>query len=195
MVWSPPLRRSLLTQSPILLQGKYLATSGESLSSGTAGCSPEKRCNLTATPQCFIQSSNQLDHQNSSIGNAASGTAASGEASQPGRCSDKLESRKRKLIFQPSATIQEEILPANAGSAPDHPVNVAPSDTYLSCDDDFYQGIDLDEVEAQATKLLRCQSDLSFRESADVVHDRTAVQIDEGTGIDFICSPLFDLGI
>lgn len=189
-------RRSLLTQSPILLPGKYLTTSGETLSSGTVGsCSPEKRRNLTATPQRFIQSVNQLDHQNSTIGNAASGTAASDEASRPERCSDKLESRKRKLIFRPSATILEEIPPANAGSAPDHPVKVGPSDTHFSCDDDFYLGIDFDEVEAQATKLLRCRSDLSFRESEDVVHDRASTQIDEGTGIGFICSPLFDLGI
>ncbi|KAH0469922.1 hypothetical protein IEQ34_001480 [Dendrobium chrysotoxum] len=200
-------RRSLLTQSPMVLPGKCLPTSHEPLSSGTAGsCSPDRKINLIDTPQDGLLSVNQLDDKNSAICNAASVIAVSGEAGNHSeRCSNKLESRKRKLFFQPSDAITKENLnsqlrcemqSAHAESNLHHPPKVAKFDTYLSFDDDFYQDLDLDEVEAQATKLLRFRSESSFGKSQAAVHDHSA-QIDEGTstGINFICSPKFDLGI
>ncbi|XP_020679622.1 DEAD-box ATP-dependent RNA helicase FANCM isoform X3 [Dendrobium catenatum] len=210
-------RRSLLTQSPMVLPAKFLPTSHEPLSSGTAGsCSPDKKINLLETPQDGLLSVNQLDDKNSAICNAASVISVSGEAGNHSeRCSDKLESRKRKLFFQPSDAIPKENLnsqlrcqmqsaqaesnlnhPAQAERNLNHPPKVAKFDAFLSFDDDFYQDLDLDEVEAQATKLLRFRSESSFGKSQSALHDHSA-QIDEvtNTGINFICSPKFDLGI
>lgn len=201
-------RRSLLTQSPMVFQGKHPSTDHESLSSGTAEIrSPDRKHNVMETPLDGLPPCNLLDDKNSAIRIDSAAAAMSGEASNRSeKCLNKLESRKRKLIFLPPDTLQELKLnsllqratpSARAECNLHHSPKVANFDAHLSFDDDFYQDLDLDEVEAQATKILRCRSESSFGKSKEVVHDHLAQIDEEGTnyGINLICSPSFDLGI
>ncbi|XP_020594972.1 uncharacterized protein LOC110035072 [Phalaenopsis equestris] len=168
-------RRSLLTQSPMLLPEICLRTSHESFSSETArSCSPNKKHELTGTPKDGLFSVNPPDDKYSVICNIASVTLVPGEASNcSSKFSSKLENRKRKLIFQPSDTIRYEN--SNSALQRKNQSELAQFDDNLLHDDDFYRDLDLDEVEAQATKILRCRSELSFGKS------QAAAQNDEGT--------------
>ncbi|KAG0499747.1 hypothetical protein HPP92_004438 [Vanilla planifolia] len=187
-------RRSLLSQSPIVVPGKLTATSHESFSSEAAeSCSPGKEKNNTVNPQDGSCSISRLDGSNSLIGYRRSGnTALSVEPDNyKERCSARIESRKRKLIFRlpPADTIEENSQPrcetqkANVEHAsPNRQLGLSKLDTNHSCDDDFYQSLDLDEVEAQAAKLLRYRSESLMSKS------QATAQTDGA-------SPSFDLGI
>ncbi|OVA08698.1 Helicase [Macleaya cordata] len=91
------------------------------------------------------------------------------ESSGAPREESKIDSRKRKLSF-----CQSEDDKCNG-------------DVFY--DDQFYEGLDFDELEAQATKILGCKSALSVERKQWT----TNTSVEENLGL--LNSPSFDLGI
>lgn len=101
----------------------------------------------------------------------------------------ELENRKRKLsIYQggyvPIINLEQQFqLEANGKeSCLQHQVEKIETNEDVFYDDRFYEGLDLDEVEAQATMLLSRKSEL-------------LTQKEDPQNLDIFCSPTFDLGI
>ncbi|XP_020253800.1 uncharacterized protein LOC109830850, partial [Asparagus officinalis] len=190
-------RRSLLTQSPANCLQNSLATPYESFSSrtGTESCSSEKVCNHLPTHQTGLHSADEsrgnqhVTHQVELERTIVCENPIKGYSA-------KLESRKRKLSFQNNGSSaakspleqfielehsrevlqQQRQQPGNSDVGAD-----------LLCDDDFYQSIDLDAVEEQATKLLKHKSSVTVPCHSE--------KINEQLNMDVLCSPSFDLGI
>lgn len=191
-------RRSLLTQSPAECLQNCLATPHESFSSRTAetgSCSLEKVHNSLQTPQIGLESADQSCDMQSVTHQVCLERNLGCENSTNGY-STKMDSRKRKLSFQPAGSISVAKFPLEHISELGHSGEVLqqlhPGSTdigvNLSCDDDdFYRSLDLDAVEAQATELLKHKSSLAVPSHSD--------QIKEDHDMDVLCSPSFDLGI
>uniref|UniRef100_A0A1D1YNM4 Fanconi anemia group M n=2 Tax=Anthurium amnicola TaxID=1678845 RepID=A0A1D1YNM4_9ARAE len=200
-------RRSLLTQSPMAVGSPlFPATCANELSprtAETASCSSERVNNSLQTPGNGWQHGNQSRNRNlitfkTGIERENSVTA-NGVASQPTEEESKLESRKRKLSFQhvglvSAISLRQEhqaktecIAIKSAPCQPDH--NDMDSDVVF--DDDFYKGLDLDAVEAQATKLLRDKSETCAKQQASPVPSIKFQDPDENLP----AFPSFDLGI
>lgn len=101
----------------------------------------------------------------------------------------KLESRKRKLgIYQggsvPAINLERQfqLEAASKESSLQHQAEKIETNGDVFYDDQFYEGLDLDAVEAQATMLLRHKSEL-FTQKQDP------------QSLDLFGSPTFDLGI
>jgi len=189
----------LLTQSPAECLQNCMTTPRETFSSRTAeteSCSSEKVCDNLQTPQNGLQSGEQsCGRQSVSHQVDLDRTALVCENSAKGS-SAKLECRKRKLSFQYSTSFTAakfpgehvtELEPSGKLLQQKHPGNTGIGTNLLCDDDDFYQSLDLDAVEEQATKLLRHKSGLA--------DPNNSVQIKEDLDLDFLCSPSFDLGI
>ena len=102
----------------------------------------------------------------------------------------ELESRKRKLCIYESRSIPAinldrrfQLEAASKESSLQHQAEKIETNGDVFYDDDqFYEGLDLDAVEAQATMLLRHKSEL-LTQKQDTQHQ------------DLFGSPTFDLGI
>ncbi|KAL4183271.1 hypothetical protein AMTRI_Chr11g97350 [Amborella trichopoda] len=183
-------RRSLLSQSPRERQLDLLAKFHCAYLSPTP--TQRKEVSFTETEACT-----KTPHQSDSTSidrsickNPVSGTkekAAAGETFMEEQ-DLSLETRKRKLNLQqfgydlPCPNGEED----KSESQPNelHESNCDPFD-----DDSFYEGIDLDAMEAQATKMLQSKLRSSMQQQREASKDPLLKNEDLG-----ICSPSFDLG-
>lgn len=101
-----------------------------------------------------------------------------------------MEVRKKKLSF-PHFGLDSPSNLHGPESAQGQPPHDGLAVVTLS-DDDFYEGLDLDAVEAQAAELLRSKPEALGKR--DVAVGPTA-KADEHPDEDFAASPSFDLGI
>jgi fanconi anemia group M protein len=102
-----------------------------------------------------------------------------------GNCesSSKMDCRKRKLSFQQPASIPIiNLEPEPAPQPSSHLVTGASDDLYL--DDDFFEGLDLDAIEAQATEQWKQKTAQSTQK---LVEPKRASEIS-------FAPPSFDLG-
>uniref|UniRef100_J3N6H0 Fanconi anemia group M protein n=1 Tax=Oryza brachyantha TaxID=4533 RepID=J3N6H0_ORYBR len=157
-------RRSLLTQSPVVLPSRYqdvLDSSASRGGSGSASCSSENLHNSFETPQ-GIQPHHSIgpsplgDQQNSL--KSTSTTKLQGETSLA-HCesSTTFDCRKRKLSFQQAASIPI----INLEPEPQPSSNLTTTginNNFVWDDDDFFESLDLDAIEAQATELWKLKN-------------------------------------
>ncbi|CAA6663830.1 unnamed protein product [Spirodela intermedia] len=193
-------RRSLLTQSPTAMRRSPLFPANspdESLSplpAETGSCSSGRITNSLQTPGNVSRRGNESPAPNSITYPARSRTlnlCENGETSRTreGKKSKMTEVRKKKLSFPhvdldsaPNLRLEHPIGPESAQGQPPH----ADLAVVTLSDDDFYEGLDLDAVEAQAAELLRCKPEMPVGPTD---------KIDEHPDEDFAASPSFDLGI
>ncbi|KAL2329415.1 hypothetical protein Fmac_022842 [Flemingia macrophylla] len=100
----------------------------------------------------------------------------------------EIRSRKRRLAFChyghfPNMNLEREFALQSKKETVDADIT-----TDVLCDDQFYNDLDLDELEAQATLLLKRKSDLSIRKQDNIPQSHTP-------NLDIFRSPSFDLGI
>ncbi|XP_010256473.1 PREDICTED: uncharacterized protein LOC104596846 isoform X2 [Nelumbo nucifera] len=195
-------RRSLLSQSPAEDQPNFLTdlspprrTAESKNSSGKISCSIQ-------TPQTVLHSSNKSSGRNSISCQMGQGTisllALPAEPNGFLREESKLESRKRKLSFHHIGSIPATCLVQECslqlGSMGEESFQCQAENSEVNrdefYDDQFYEGLDLDAVEAQATKLLRNKTELAREQNETVVPNPSA----EGN-LGLLNSPSFDLGI
>ncbi|KAK1323586.1 hypothetical protein QJS10_CPA02g00572 [Acorus calamus] len=186
-------RRSLLSQSPAITL-PHRTLSPKTAESG--GSSTEIINNSLQTPRTSLQSEHQSTDRNSISCKLV--TAETGNLLKEN--DQKLEIRKRKLNFQPvgsfySMKIQREHkLQSEAGitTSESHQLEQVEPSIDAVFDDTLYEHLDLDEVEAQATKLLK--SKLSMEKSPRTIPNHTN-QIKNDMSLNLPGSPSFDLGI
>ncbi|WOK97359.1 hypothetical protein Cni_G06067 [Canna indica] len=196
-------RRSLLTQSPMETLPKHLVDSVSSKGTESGSYSSEKLHISLQTPQNGLESSNlftdrysvacQVDTKQGNV------TTICGEGNNTQReTSSRLESRKRKLSFHNACSIPANLEPMNSLHSEELAEDLSncgpgsmPLDNNLLCDDDFYQSIDLDALEAQATEVLRYKSTLPVNETPAPIPS-VAARINEDLHMDH---PSFDLGL
>ncbi|CAO2148005.1 unnamed protein product [Urochloa humidicola] len=150
-------RQSLLTQSPVVLPSRYLDVPDNSASrTGNASCSSGVGHNSIETPKEF-QAHPTMDpspsYQQSLLGRAS---FVQDQCETIANCesSTKLDCRKRKLSFQQPAMIPViDLEPEPAPEASSHIATGVTHDIYF--DDAFYEDLDLDAIEAEATERLR----------------------------------------
>ncbi|XP_074571396.1 DEAD-box ATP-dependent RNA helicase FANCM [Curcuma longa] len=194
-------RRSLLTQSPMEIVPKCLVDSVSSIASKSRSYSSEGICASLQTPQNCLQSLNVSGsvhsatcHTGSKQGNLV--TNRSEQSCMLRETSSRLEDRKKKLTFQNACSIPTENFQQDIShlelSATDLTHDQIGSD--LFCDDEFYQSIDLDAIEAQATELLKYKSRLP--EDATPASSLNAPsEINEVPHVNQFSHPSFDLGL
>lgn len=153
------------------------------------------------TPQNGLQSLNVSGgvhsatcHAGSKQGNLV--TSRSEQSCMLRETSSRLEDRKKKLTFQnaysiPTENFQQDISHLEL-SAVDFTHNQVGSD--LFCDDEFYQSIDLDAIEAQATELLKNKSRLP-EDATPALSLNTPSEINEVPHVNQFSHPSFDLGL
>lgn len=100
----------------------------------------------------------------------------------------EIRSRKRRLAFSdsgqfPNTNLEPEFALQSKNKAAD-----ADASTDVLCDDQFYNDLNLDELEAQATLLIKRKLDLSLQKQDTVPQSHTP-------NLDIFRSPSFDLGI
>eukprot|EP00268_Persea_americana_P034252 TRINITY_DN3391_c0_g2_i1.p1 TRINITY_DN3391_c0_g2~~TRINITY_DN3391_c0_g2_i1.p1 ORF type:complete len:872 (+),score=168.08 TRINITY_DN3391_c0_g2_i1:1177-3792(+) len=198
-------RKSLLTQSP-LMQSNYSTNSGhESASPMTDECGSYSKMvhNSLQTPQSIFCSENQSTVRNSKSCELDRKRALLSPVAETHDHSmedeSKMDSRKRKLSFQEIASIsvtssRQEYLfiskgTGNASNVCQPECNKLNSDMFD--DDQFYQSIDLDAVEAQATESLKYKTSLSVGMS----QRENLNPAEEDVSLKRVNSPSFDLGI
>lgn len=162
MSWN---RRSLLTQSPLERQPSSSATYSPDSAAPTmrtteTGSSCGKPSFSLQTPQsdCTNQP-NKMDLKSFQMNCNAEGTPCTTGVS-PGY---EIESRKRKLSSHhsrsvPAVNLEREFSRQSEAAGRDLQHNDANGDVLY--DDLFFEGLDLDAVEAQATLLLKQKSEL-----------------------------------
>ncbi|KAL5704225.1 hypothetical protein ACHQM5_022680 [Ranunculus cassubicifolius] len=177
-------RRSLLTQSP-MESPPCTSTDMHTIvePDETGSCSSGKISHHPQTPQAGLRSANQSAVRCSNLCQMDSVISIPSEGSG--------ESRKRKLLetsIQPKRLFESEFtLEKPMPSQPEH--NAFNGDMFS--DDQFYAALDLDELEAQATALLRSKTQLSMdNKRHTVVPDPLSSHKPELSN-----SPSFDLGI
>ncbi|XP_061362869.1 DEAD-box ATP-dependent RNA helicase FANCM, partial [Gastrolobium bilobum] len=100
----------------------------------------------------------------------------------------EIRSRKRRLTFYhsgnfPNMNLEQEFALHSKKETAD-----ADSTIDVLCDDQFYNDLDLDELEAQATSLLKRKLDLSIQKQDTIPQSHSP-------NLDIFRSPSFDLGI
>lgn len=195
----------MLTQSP-LMQSNYSTNSGhESASPMTDECGSYSKMvhNSLQTPQSIFCSENQSTVRNSKSCQLDRKRALLSPVAETHDHSmedeSKMDSRKRKLSFQEIASIsvtssRQEYLfiskgTGNASNVCQPECNKLNSDMFD--DDQFYQSIDLDAVEAQATESLKYKTSLSVGMS----QRENLNPAEEDVSLKRVNSPSFDLGI
>uniref|UniRef100_A0A0A9EYW1 Uncharacterized protein n=1 Tax=Arundo donax TaxID=35708 RepID=A0A0A9EYW1_ARUDO len=183
-------RRSLLTQSPVVLPSRYLDVSDNSVSrTGNMSCSSETLHNSIETPKGLAHAHGAIDpspswYQQSSLGRACFGKGQSETTIVNCESSTKLDCIKRKLSFQQPAPIPViNLEPEPAPQPSSHCATGVNDDIYL--DDAFFEGLDLDAIEAEATKL--------WREKKTAQSMQKPVETKKASEISF-APPSFDLG-
>lgn len=195
----------MLTQSP-LMQLNYSSNSGhesESPVTGEFGSYSKMVNNSLQTPQSIFYSEKQSTVRNSmSCQLDIKRVLLSPVAETLGHSREdegKMDSRKRKLSFQRTASVsltssRQECLfiskdTAKASNMCQPECGKLNSDMFD--DDQFYQDLDLDAVEAQATESLKYKTSLSVgmsqRENLNLVEQDLRLKC--------VNSPSFDLGI
>ncbi|XP_077241417.1 DEAD/DEAH box RNA helicase family protein isoform X2 [Tasmannia lanceolata] len=204
-------RRSLLTQSPMECQPKYSTNSShESPSPRTAergSCSPDKINSSLQTPHSSLLFANKSTGKNSvscilDVERVTLINAEGESSSLPTDNETKTESRKRKLSFQQVETdpamsfrqehlFQSEVIDKASLHCEDMNNEI---NNDLFYDDQFYEGLDLDAMEAQATKFLRYKTNLSIqRKQVEIPNPSAQIEVD--IVLASLNSPSFDLGI
>ncbi|XP_078157349.1 DEAD/DEAH box RNA helicase family protein isoform X2 [Carex rostrata] len=179
-------RRSLLTQSPMETLPRHLSTPHNSSSRPSTSGSTETH---TPGPHQAPQSShlqsidcNSLTHQSDLRRSGLVNRLSSNANILQEEFAKKLETRKRKLNFQRN----DEPIPVPN----EKPIEILDYD-----DDDFYNSIDLDLVEAQATELLRqkAKTGTAATQPPPVMNSNAnSVVLKDKT--DSLHGPSFDLG-
>ncbi|KAK8463640.1 hypothetical protein PHAVU_011G000500 [Phaseolus vulgaris] len=100
----------------------------------------------------------------------------------------EIRSHKRRLSFYhsehfPSMNLEQEFALQSKKEVGD-----VDATTDVLCDDEFYNELDLDELEVKATLLLKGKLDLSIQKQDTVSQSHSP-------NLDIFCSPSFDLGI
>uniref|UniRef100_A0A0A9D109 Uncharacterized protein n=1 Tax=Arundo donax TaxID=35708 RepID=A0A0A9D109_ARUDO len=182
-------RRSLFTQSPVVLPSRYLDVSDNSASrTGNMSCSSENLHNSTETPKGPAQTHGTIDpspswYRQASLGRASLEKEQSETTIVNCESSTKLDCRKRKLSFQQPASIPViNLEPEPAPQPSSHLATAVDNDIYL--DDAFFEGLDLDAIEAEATKMWR---------EKNVQSTQKPVETNKASEISF-APPSFDLG-
>ncbi|KAL6870796.1 hypothetical protein ACP4OV_014644 [Aristida adscensionis] len=186
-------RRSLLTQSPIVLPSRYRDMSDDSASrTGNTSCSSEVGHNYISTPKEISRTHHSIDpspscYQQRSLERASFIKEQSEKTVVNCESSTKPDCRKRKLSFQQSASIPVINLEPEPAPLPSSHIATETrvevnDDAYL--DDDFFEGLDLDAIEAQATEMWRQKNSQS---------EQTPVETKKASEISF-APPSFDLG-
>ncbi|XP_021748294.1 DEAD-box ATP-dependent RNA helicase FANCM-like isoform X2 [Chenopodium quinoa] len=194
-------RRSLLTQSPFQEQQKHFSVvTPESLPSVTTmtegGESIGKTCTLQ-TPQGSLKSRN-ISTRNS-VGSCLNSIACEGIKSGSSNSLVNVantESSKRKMISNraftlPAKNLEKEFCSDSALPSKEAPLPYQCNGIDAECasllDDQFYEGLDLDELEAQAAKLL------SQRTGSSVQRRKISEPLPQDSAL--VNPPSFDLGI
>ncbi|XP_049937109.1 uncharacterized protein LOC116266800 isoform X3 [Nymphaea colorata] len=190
-------RRSLLSQSPLECHLNFngsspIVTISEGHSLGTD--SFEKSSVVSGRSINQSNSSNrdpcELEEGITSVNALASEVRIAVRKQTEG----KIDMRKRKLDYQsvPSLHAADICVEGNGPvtsrceeKCPEHE-----NDTVF--DDQFYEGLDLDEIEATAAEMLQRKSELTLQQSAKL---ETSLNRKEGHDLDVLCSPSFDLGV
>ncbi|KAK3426055.1 hypothetical protein EUGRSUZ_F02585 [Eucalyptus grandis] len=177
-------RRSLLSQSPNgWRMSESTSSSGKSLHSLYA---PRSQLNNQSEGESAESLSKRHERISKRMPSVASASATDGG-------SDVVERLKRKSRFHDPDSVtainlereflsQEDI--RNGEPVHQNHANGVPADCDLFSDDHFYEGVDLDAVEAQATLLLQRSSECS-KEKEDMILPSAG----------YVGSPSFDLGI
>ncbi|KAJ7949704.1 DEAD/DEAH box RNA helicase family protein [Quillaja saponaria] len=185
-------RRSLLSQSPIVRQPNLSITFSPDCASpmtkiSETGSSLDKTLDSLQTPQTGFANQSAVRGSESFKINQNSCEVVPCTTSTC-RYETEMESGKRKLSFYQSGSIPIVNLECEFALQSDKESMHGNAITDEFCDDDIYDGLDLDELEAQATLLLRQKSDLPTQkqETASQTHGQLP---------NLISSPSFDLGI
>ncbi|KAJ3701739.1 hypothetical protein LUZ61_005444 [Rhynchospora tenuis] len=178
-------RRSLLTQSPMETLPRHCFSPHDSSRTSTSGSTEAHTPGPHQPPQNIYPESinhnsvtRQSDSMRSSIVNRLTNNANNIQEEY----ANKLETRKRKLSFQRNP----ESIPVST----EKPIEVLDYD-----DDDFYNSIDLDLVEAQAAELLRQKAKTSTAATKPppvTNSDANTVEMKDNMGS--LHGPSFDLG-
>ncbi|KAM3729495.1 hypothetical protein ACB098_12G016800 [Castanea mollissima] len=196
-------RRSLLSQSPMHRQPNWSATltpdslaSMARISESGSGISSGKTLYSLQTPQTEsanglagrYSDSSQMCRISSQVVPCTTNVSSIGK--------QEIESRKRKLSFHlsesvPKINLEPQFMLQSDATGRDsfqhHNTNGdANKDAFY--DDQFYEGLDLDAMEAQATLLFKQKSDLSIKKQEIIPQLHTH-------NPSLISSPSFDLGI
>ncbi|XP_073225685.1 DEAD-box ATP-dependent RNA helicase FANCM [Cicer arietinum] len=182
-------RRSLLSQTPISGGPRFSATFSPDNVTMTAsiGESGNSSCK-TASHFQTGPTSHSANRTSESIGIDQMTSEAVPSTSFPTDTETDVRSRKRRLTFNhsghfPSMNLEQEFaLQSKKESAG------ANATIDVLCDDQFYNDIDLDELEAQATSFLKRKIDLSVKKQDTIPQSHEP-------NLDVIMSPSFDLGI
>ncbi|XP_019465460.1 PREDICTED: Fanconi anemia group M protein isoform X1 [Lupinus angustifolius] len=166
-------RRSLLSQTPMSEELKFSAFSPDHVILTTSGDSSSKvMSHLQAEPTIKTPESVHINQITS-------------EAVPPTSSSTVIS--HRRLTFNhsqhfPNKNLDQEFACQSKKESVDATVDVL-------CDDQFYNDLDLDELEAQATCLLKRKVDLSVQKQD------TTIPVSHSQDLDILMSPSFDLGI
>jgi len=180
-------RQSLLTQSPVVLPSRYLDVSDESASrTGNASCSSEVGHNSIETPkelQTHRTMTPSPSYQQRLLGRASFVQDQCETTITNCASSTKLDCGKRKLCFQQPATIPViNLEPEPGAEASTHIATGVTDDSYY--DDAFFENLNFDAIEAEATALWRQKTTQSTQKP---------VETKKASELSF-APPSFDLG-
>jgi fanconi anemia group M protein len=171
----------LFTQSPVVLPSRYLDVSYNSASrTGNSSYSSEARHNYTETPK-------EIQTQHHTINPSPSYSFVQDRCERGiANCesSTKLDCRKRRLSFQQPLAIPVINLEPEPAPEPSPHVASRVAD-HLYFDDGFFENLDLDAIEAQATEQWRQKTTQSTQKP---------VEIKNASDMSF-APPSFDLGL
>lgn len=180
-------RRSLLSQSPVVRKFKKEDISPDSMVPIDSRSTPEETGSSLQTPQV------EVGNQPAILNSVSCQMNPCSEKVSPSENKTSGESRKRKLgFFQvasvPSFNLEEVTFQldtaANTCSLQGQAESHENGDMFD--DDQFYEGLDLDEVEAQATMLLKSKTEFALQKQGVVETD--------SQNFGLVGSPSFDLG-
>lgn len=153
-------RRSLLTQSPLETPSYPISSSHEEITSTrsekTDPCLPDEINNSILIPR------DEMNHSAKPTAGYSTERITSfelvGEAIEAQDDWSVIGSKKRKLFHQcPETGLVAKMQPRDLFQSNNSTTSSVPTHTStdLSCDDDFFENIDLDALEAQAIELLK----------------------------------------
>lgn len=131
-------------------------------------------------------------HAGSKQGNLV--TSCSEQSCMLRETSSRLEDRKRKLTFQNACSIPTENFQQDISHLEHSAANLTHNQvgSGLLCDDEFYQSIDLDAIEAQATELLKSRLP---EDATPALSLNAPSAINEVPHVNQFSHPSFDLGL
>lgn len=191
----PCNRRSLLSQSPMLRQPTTPASDSHSPASvapitrtSDTGSSSKAFCSVPTPP---IDSANHSTSRDSKFSRMSEKSeVVPGTTDFSSKHDSDIETRKRKLSHCPSTSLpainleKEFELQFEAAS---RSLQDGEANENMLSDDIFFEGLDLDAIEAQAALLLKQKSEASAQKP-EIIHQ---THPEKAT----FCSPSFDLGI